>query len=295
MDEGRFYTVAEDFWRFCSDANEAKEFSQRLATLNWEEFPNHLATMRDQREQAYALMIKQQEEKYAAQGGGYCSNCKELFSFLWTSPMPAKWEGKYCSNCRHSIIKEINSRRSFDDYITVCNGCDNYFLLKDIIQDNRLPSHDRYADNCHLCHEKLVQKHTRFCCLCNTQFIAPSQNDDIEVCPEHRSSKVIREYHRVIAHNERARSLDQRAYLTLPQWLHTLDYFDWHCAYCLGTFKGIEHFMPLSIGGDTSADNCVPSCNHCNIRKSDKHPNDFARLFPADNLARIRAYLASVE
>ena len=34
-----------------------------------------------------------------------------------------------------------------------------------------------------------------------------------------------------------------------------------------------------------------PSCQKCNSRKGDKLPNQFDRLFPADNLARIRTYL----
>lgn len=39
------------------------------------------------------------------------------------------------------------------------------------------------------------------------------------------------------------------------------------CAYCGDTPTTVEHVTPVSAGGDTSIDNCVPACRTCNISK----------------------------
>lgn len=93
---------------------------------------------------------------------------------------------------------------------------------------------------------------------------------------------IIREIDRVDAHLSRARTFRTEATLTLIDWLTTLDYFDWHCAYC-GTkpFQVLNHFVPLPLGG-TTPDNCVPSCYAC------------VRPQRREN-ARVLAYLSEVK
>ncbi|GLV61198.1 hypothetical protein KDH_80140 [Dictyobacter sp. S3.2.2.5] len=73
-----------------------------------------------------------------------------------------------------------------------------------------------------------------------------------------------------------ARAKDQGlpATLTVSQWCNTLKAFYGLCAYCRKK-PGIviEHYIPLTSGGGTTADNCVPSCFSCNSRKGNKHPH----------------------
>lgn len=84
------------------------------------------------------------------------------------------------------------------------------------------------------------------------------------------------------------------ANLTLAQWKSTIEHFNYKCAYCAKKpYTVLEHYWPISLKGGTCVDNCVPSCGKCNNRKGDRHPDILDRLFPAENLARIREYLAS--
>ena len=83
-----------------------------------------------------------------------------------------------------------------------------------------------------------------------------------------------REAARVQTHNERALALGREATLTISQWIDTLNRLDWHCAYCGGPYEELEHWIPINLGGGTTAGNCIPSCESCNRRKGNRHPDD---------------------
>jgi CheY-like chemotaxis protein len=74
---------------------------------------------------------------------------------------------------------------------------------------------------------------------------------------------IIREIDRVEAQLVKARSLHTEATLTIVDWLTTLEYFQWCCAYCqLKPFQRLWHVIPPPHGG-TTPDNCVPVCYSC--------------------------------
>jgi 5-methylcytosine-specific restriction endonuclease McrA len=75
------------------------------------------------------------------------------------------------------------------------------------------------------------------------------------------------ESQRVAAANSRARKLDLDADLTLEQWQRILSSWSYSCAYCGSHYQEIDHVIPLSEGGTTTAANVVPSCTGCNRRK----------------------------
>lgn len=99
----------------------------------------------------------------------------------------------------------------------------------------------------------------------------------------------------VNSHLLRARRAGLPATLTIEQWFYTLEFFGGFCAYCQRK-PGIilEHFIPLSLGGGTTSDNCIPSCYSCNARKRDRHP-DTGELLSKEALERVRSYLVSVD
>jgi 5-methylcytosine-specific restriction endonuclease McrA len=101
-----------------------------------------------------------------------------------------------------------------------------------------------------------------------------------------------RERQRIDSQNNRTRNMNLEASLTLPQWIATLDYFGWRCAYGNHHYEALDHFLPVALKGGTSIDNCVPSCQHCNSQKSDIHPDDLGLTFSTRNLARINFWLA---
>ncbi|SRR6266487_881955 len=80
------------------------------------------------------------------------------------------------------------------------------------------------------------------------------------------------ERHRVRAQILRAKQANVPATLTLAEWLDQLQTFHNRCAYCHKPFQLIEHYIPLSQGGGTTKENCIPACFKCNAKKSGKHP-----------------------
>lgn len=84
--------------------------------------------------------------------------------------------------------------------------------------------------------------------------------------------------------NQRAKQAGVRHDLTLEQWLETLEYFDYKCAYCGGGYEVIEHYLPVSKAG-TTVSNCVPACLHCNIWK-DRKGHDLA-FYQKENVIRF--------
>ena len=70
--------------------------------------------------------------------------------------------------------------------------------------------------------------------------------------------------------------------LTMEQWLETLEYFDYSCAYCGGPFEVIEHYLR---GAGTTVSNCVPACFSCNVMK-DKYRHDLS-FYQNENVLRF--------
>ena len=92
---------------------------------------------------------------------------------------------------------------------------------------------------------------------------------------------IVRELERVESQCLRAHTLHAEATLTLVEWLETLNYFHWYCAYCqTRPCQVMSHYIGQPEGGTTAA-NCVPACYRCRRSrpKEDEH---------------IRAYLALV-
>jgi 5-methylcytosine-specific restriction endonuclease McrA len=99
----------------------------------------------------------------------------------------------------------------------------------------------------------------------------------------------------VSSHRKRAIKAGTPATLTVREWAEAISYFNNKCGYCnKKPYQVLEHYLPLSRLGGTTADNCIPACASCNSKKGSIHPNDLGKIFPSDNLARIREYLASV-
>lgn len=75
--------------------------------------------------------------------------------------------------------------------------------------------------------------------------------------------RIVRELDRVENQCFRAHTLHAEATLTLVEWLKTLNYFHWYCAYCqIKPFQILSHYVPLPHAG-TTAQNCVPACRRC--------------------------------
>lgn len=109
---------------------------------------------------------------------------------------------------------------------------------------------------------------------------------------EHYKNSYIRsiEGKKVDTHIKLARQAGVPATLTVDEWIFTLEYWMYSCAYCGGYYEVLEHFIPVSSGGGTTADNCVPACSYCNTYKRDKHPNNIIATIHGEEYTRAKRF-----
>ena len=114
-------------------------------------------------------------------------------------------------------------------------------------------------------------------------------------------------------HNQRrrARKANLPNTLTAAEWQYAIDYFHGYCAVCDRPLKDLfvthtasaDHWIPLTKGGGTTADNIVPLCSGedgCNNRKGNKDPEvwlaqQFSKHEAKKILQRINAYFELVK
>ena len=107
---------------------------------------------------------------------------------------------------------------------------------------------------------------------CSVCKVAVASDHFLNICAECKE-KYAGEAQLVRIHLYRARRAGTPATLTLPQWLETLNRFNHRCAYCPdGNYEVLEHYIPITQGGGTTQENCVLSCQKCNTKKRNKHP-----------------------
>lgn len=129
----------------------------------------------------------------------------------------------------------------------------------------------------------MAKMRTMKCQLCEKEY--PRTESKFTLCPECAIETTIREARILWSNLSIARTYELPATLTLRQWLATLDYFTWKCAYCQKQpHKIMEHFIPISMSdnypryynavvGGTTVKNCVPACYDCNGKKKNNCPD----------------------
>lgn len=204
------------------------------------------------------------------------------------APYNEKWNGAYCLGCIWALEKDYKIPGL--ERVRMCAECGEVFPLKHIHNHPKIETTGHGF--CQPCLEKLIIQNSITCKVCgNTTpyypYHTPTVCDNCYVKhPLHTT---------VYQHNFRARMQGLPATLTPEQWEYTLQHFNQKCAYCQQRpYQILEHFHPLALKKGTTVDNCVPSCNRCNNKKSRKHPDQFEHLFPDENIKRIKAYFASI-
>jgi len=103
---------------------------------------------------------------------------------------------------------------------------------------------------------------------------------------------------RVHKQRRRARKANLPNTLTTAEWQYAIDYFYGYCAVCGRQLKNLDktrrgsadHWIPLSKGGGTTADNIVPLCHGedgCNNRKGNALPEAWLALKFGKRKARV--------
>jgi len=176
--------------------------------------------------------------------------------------------------------------------VTVCAACNHYVRMGDAV-NSELPWLDERLF-CHECAERLRAEHTFVCDVCGHEFFAQRQPAPFNICPECDGPSITVALSSLWAQLQRARKLNLPATLTPREWLDTLDYFGWRCAYCLrADFACLDHYVPVVQGGGTTQGNCVPACTSCNSAKGGRAPQGY--LIKASAFTRVKEYLAGVE
>lgn len=107
------------------------------------------------------------------------------------------------------------------------------------------------------------------CPVCSARLIVDAH---YQLCQECKS-KYASEIQRVRVQRYRTKRLALATTLTASEWINTLQSFHFLCAYCqVKPYAVLDHIMPVSKGGGTTKENCVPACVHCNGQKHAIHP-----------------------
>jgi 5-methylcytosine-specific restriction endonuclease McrA len=260
---------------------EAHEMVRYLATLDW----HQIMTEREQREKRYT-------QEALDKGGGYCDECKK-FSYdplIFRSYAPA-FTGNFCYPCINRLQRSLDVPNEM--WLLPCDECHKKVPLQSLWKRDDLKEkypriEQRHYGYCSSCLERLIERYTITCPVCGKRTMEWTYkfacNECYVRCPEQST---------VAYHNYRAQDMGLPATLTVIQWLQTVKHFNSMCAYCLRKpYTDLEHYIPLTLGGGTTASNCIPACRECNARKSNKHPD--ACLFPTENIAQIRNYFATI-
>lgn len=170
---------------------------------------------------------------------------------------------------------ECEKRKSSDVRWFRCEGCTAKYYQRD--HGTTTPRINRWGR--HLCPNCILVEYGDLICRCHVCQKLGTKGDFAaygglcSYCYEPLKVKHLREYERLASQLSRARRAGVPATLTLYEWIGTLAAFDGKCAYCrVADFTCMEHFIPVELGGGTTADNCVPSCQSCNMLKKAKHP-----------------------
>ena len=97
-------------------------------------------------------------------------------------------------------------------------------------------------------------------------------------------------------HKRRALKLGNGGSYTKAQWLDTLEYFDYKCAYtgeCIKHNCHVEHIVPISKGGTSYIWNLVPSTASANLSKQNRDMEEWYReqeYFCEERLNKIYEY-----
>lgn len=121
---------------------------------------------------------------------------------------------------------------------------------------------------------------SKICIICDAIVTTESRKLPT-LCERHNDAKYRNAIDKVKQEHNRALKRGMSPDLTVPQWVSACEHFNWSCVYC-GRQRneriGIDHWKPLSRGGNTTAINCVPSCPNCNIMKGAATGQEFLEL-----------------
>lgn len=140
---------------------------------------------------------------------------------------------------------------------------------------------------------------TGTCVICHKEYSDYTQStfrEHDKICQKCMEKKNVRAESVMLgSHRASAKKANLPHDLTLAEWLNAKKHFNGKCAYCQqGNIEVVEHFIPVTLGGGTTATNIVPACKACNISKSNRHP-DKIKTIRHNDIEHVRSYLLSLQ
>jgi 5-methylcytosine-specific restriction endonuclease McrA len=153
-----------------------------------------------------------------------------------------------------------------------CPLCHTFVRAGELHQDPTLPDHCNIGCDACLRAKRAIFQY--ICEGCGMRYrYPPAKSTHLPLC-EHCYRRSYDARARVSQALSRAQIARLPATLTIGQWLRTLDHFLWQCAYCqalaIEGYMGLDHYLPLYLGGGSTRDNCVPCCQECGRKKGAK-------------------------
>ena len=304
------------------DVDVACQVANALASLDWQQ----VIIEKHQKEKQSQMLAMKKFLDWWNKGGRFCDDCEfdkrdnyvggyhhgpmYTSTYIWPytiSPysytdIGMTYGQRYCRKCFYKMQRDIEVEiiRAYrdshpdlpsgtfvqwKDRLSECDECGRLFPTKAGYKFKQ----DKYQYNiyCLHCVEVAAERQFTICQICNKKTANATADFCYDCYPISRSLST-----QISGHLARAREANTAATLTVGEWAATIAQFHKKCAYCrIRPFQVLEHFLPISLGGGTTADNCVPSCTQCNTKKNRMHPHTFTTIFPQETIEYITSYL----
>ena len=210
--------------------------------------------------------------------------CRAIVQRLGLVDWPARIAARDATNAA--------ARQAYNDELVTCEECGGTLRRGDSVHlGNEVPFTAQHLECCSSCAAIVRARYARTCLWCGEGYRVKNHNTPDSLCPTCRTDDRACELDRLRPYLRQAVSAGLESSLTIKQWMQAIGDFAGLCAYCRQRpFTVIEHFLPVRLGGGTTARNCVPACDACNGMKSNIHPDRLIGDRPP-GVARVRACL----
>ncbi len=297
---------------------EAQTLASYLASIDWEQ----VFLKRKAPKEVALAEYREEMQKRFLEGGGTCDDCEDEYPRLYVWPhaahavsiwayltgskgwydAPDPWDATY-SWCYRRFCWQCFRKRQTEMQVpgeSIMDRCDLCGRLTR--RPSLYPIREGPRDGLYLREVLSVRLYCLHCLpeASENQFIRCSVCDKKTVnfhadgvCYDCKENPRLRDISSALS---RARTAGKPATLASQEWALACAYFRGSCAYCRTRHAMVlEHFLPITLGGGTTVENCVPACIECNGKKASRHPDTLTELFEASNITQIRDYFEAAK
>lgn len=195
---------------------------------------------------------------------------------------------KVCSICKNSLSIKLFRFRNKDKktLFSYCKDCEKEYMKNYRQNNNSL--REKKKEHYNINKEKILNKNKEYR-ENNRAKLLEAKRKQSALYRENNKDKIInyrKIYNKTLSckvskktYKHKRRELENKGNLTHSELLN-LEKSKSNCYWCnckiIGSNYHIDHYMPLSKGGEHTLSNLVVSCPSCNLRKGNKDPIAFA-------------------